>query len=1230
MFSDRLVVEQLLLASNVNWLRRLFSRRLAFSRRLGRFLNVILLRVPPDVDDLIDGTGKEFVDKSHVIVVFVSAGYFHSPNCMRELLRAVLTNKMMVTLVETEMKHGALPTGDMERQLEQAIESCERWKLTKEVAQWQENEGLGRMPTSNQLVQALFGRYGTRHWQRGPACVLEWHRQPAFQMATLRMLAGAVLSIERRAPPKAAALSRILRQSGSTTSSALRQWSSRVQLGHGLPGGAGGMYQGNGRALKRMATSLSDGRTLRRMSTSLRHTSSRISYHASVTVRAARAELSTSLPPSPPGSTSLPPSPPSSPSPRPTPLSLKSPAHQAAGGRRHGITPSSNALSSGRASRRRDALTTHTDQWKVGWAHNHAYVRAELQMLLPQSLRAPSRERGRKYHLFVSEHNDGALALLDESSVMTSWRVEVDNAYRKREHLKHDSLLGLKQVLFVTTDVADLPLCEQMLVYLTDTTWTSGESSESFAVELWTAMSLQTKLLLAHEMPDVSVHNPWRHGSEFGDFFGVSAEGVHTTPPILKEMGIYHGIALPLKGGEYREASLALLADSIAGGKKPPKLSTQLLNGAHACAKRQHALAMRYMGTRRGVKRVDAVPPALPTQDEAERAIKDCWDAQQVLHEAKARLARRRWDTALSPSMRHSLLASARAIAAAPEAPTAIEEEEPPAAEGHGSRARIFDDSSRQDDDPPQDVEETSTRASHEVTQVTPSAVSTHPSVVKMNLAHMRPAMRLLVSLRASEEAAEAEGSRTAAVRLQAATRGKLARDLKTRLVWAKVQAARRAPIPMVADNGVADASSEKQASVAAVALHAVASWMAAEHASRAQAVQDEMAAMETALTAAVVEAQAATCRAEAASAQARSEAEEAHAAAANAEVASGATEEKVVSTASVEEAQRAYAVAHEAAMAESKRVFLHAIAEMQSERVALEKKLASSEAALEGTSTQLRIEELIKVKLTAKLETAALRISELETKLQAAEANEHRRTTEQAELEAKVDAGATRAERAEAALAGAYAAQGVLSEKLSRVQQDVTKAEAEAEERPATAPECYRTREEMPVTAPVCYSMDMLQGFSAATAIPSAAYQEQIAARDEPKDVAAASHAAATSSGTAEMPAGRAGGLPRHAASREAKRMAQRRTRFEAALSTTCTAERRRPPPLPASSSLCQTSTASAVQLVLRQPPSLPQGTSVAMRQDEDFNTIRRNARILVLPTTRPARVLPRSAGQS
>ena len=61
-----------------------------------------------DVDDLAEGKGAEYVDASSVTLIFVSEGYFNSENCMRELLRAILTSKDLVVLLEPDARHGGL------------------------------------------------------------------------------------------------------------------------------------------------------------------------------------------------------------------------------------------------------------------------------------------------------------------------------------------------------------------------------------------------------------------------------------------------------------------------------------------------------------------------------------------------------------------------------------------------------------------------------------------------------------------------------------------------------------------------------------------------------------------------------------------------------------------------------------------------------------------------------------------------------------------------------------------------------------------------------------------------------------------------------------------------------------------------------------------------------------------------------------------------------------------
>ena len=73
---------------------------------------------------------------SETVLVFVSEGYFVSPNCLRELLRAVFDKKPIVTVIEVEAKHGALATEEVRAQLDAAEASYARWGLVDDMATW--------------------------------------------------------------------------------------------------------------------------------------------------------------------------------------------------------------------------------------------------------------------------------------------------------------------------------------------------------------------------------------------------------------------------------------------------------------------------------------------------------------------------------------------------------------------------------------------------------------------------------------------------------------------------------------------------------------------------------------------------------------------------------------------------------------------------------------------------------------------------------------------------------------------------------------------------------------------------------------------------------------------------------------------------------------------------------------------------------------------------------------
>lgn len=101
------------------------------------------------------------MDKSHVVLIFISQGYFSSPNCMRELLRAVYDKKRIVNMMETEAKHGGMTREQVRAHLGEATTMYEKWGLAAEMVQW----GFPQ-PSSVDLYFELFATHEPIEWNR--------------------------------------------------------------------------------------------------------------------------------------------------------------------------------------------------------------------------------------------------------------------------------------------------------------------------------------------------------------------------------------------------------------------------------------------------------------------------------------------------------------------------------------------------------------------------------------------------------------------------------------------------------------------------------------------------------------------------------------------------------------------------------------------------------------------------------------------------------------------------------------------------------------------------------------------------------------------------------------------------------------------------------------------------------------------------------------------------------
>ena len=154
--------------------------------------------------------------------------------------------------------------------------------------------------------------------------------------------------------------------------------------------------------------------------------------------------------------------------------------------------------------------------------------------LLLRRYELPAPRGGRDYHVFISAHNAGGVALV--GAVAKTVGVEAR----------------------WTSDPEQLDACEFFLVVLSGLTWTRGAASTAFAEQLEVALANNMQLLLCHEEP--GLEDDARYAVPFNSYF-VCNEGA--TPRKLVQLGVYEKIAIPLQGGMLRPTSLALVASVL-------------------------------------------------------------------------------------------------------------------------------------------------------------------------------------------------------------------------------------------------------------------------------------------------------------------------------------------------------------------------------------------------------------------------------------------------------------------------------------------------------------------------------------------------------------------------------------------------------------------------------------------------------------------------------------------
>ena len=174
------------------------------------------VRVFLDVDDLEEiGDLERYIDDSAAILVFCSAGYCESRNCMRELCHAVAKGVPLVALLEEAGRDGAPDEAGFRRAIVAADARRTKWEMAVE-------------PVGAALGDALFAQ---------PA--LEWNRLGVFQDVTMRLIAERLLpadvgpthlpgeaAAELTATPEGAHVARTRPATRATRTSAARATSS--------------------------------------------------------------------------------------------------------------------------------------------------------------------------------------------------------------------------------------------------------------------------------------------------------------------------------------------------------------------------------------------------------------------------------------------------------------------------------------------------------------------------------------------------------------------------------------------------------------------------------------------------------------------------------------------------------------------------------------------------------------------------------------------------------------------------------------------------------------------------------------------------------------------------------------------------------------------------------------------------------------------------------------------
>ena len=123
--------------------------------------------VSPDLEEIGDLEG--YIQRTTIILIYCSKGYFTSKNCMRELVASKAMQKPIIALIDPDESRGGLSLEAVKTQLLEANDLCVKWGFRREGQEAGPSDGL-IWPGGEALYGHLFAD-----------SAIEWNRIGHFQ-----------------------------------------------------------------------------------------------------------------------------------------------------------------------------------------------------------------------------------------------------------------------------------------------------------------------------------------------------------------------------------------------------------------------------------------------------------------------------------------------------------------------------------------------------------------------------------------------------------------------------------------------------------------------------------------------------------------------------------------------------------------------------------------------------------------------------------------------------------------------------------------------------------------------------------------------------------------------------------------------------------------------------------------------------------------------------------------